>query len=58
MGKQNSYTTISWGAFDNASHAPQLRSCSYCVCVCVCVCVGAYVSACVCVMLVLMTAIS
>ena len=29
MGQQNSYMTINWGAFDHASHAPQLRSCNY-----------------------------
>ena len=29
MGQQNSYMTINWGAFDHASHVPQLRSCNY-----------------------------
>ena len=38
---------LNWGAFDHASHAPQLRSCNYYLCLCVCVCV--YVCMCVCV---------
>ena len=40
---------LNWGAFDHASHAPQLRSCNYYVCVCVCVCVHVCVHTCVCV---------
>ena len=29
MGQQNSYMAVNWGAFDHASHVPQLRSCNY-----------------------------
>ena len=28
MGQQISYMSINWGAFDHASRAPQLRSCT------------------------------
>ena len=33
MGQRTSCSTlIAWGAFDHASHAPQLRSCNYDLC--------------------------
>ena len=40
---------LTWGTFDHASYAPQVRACNYYLhvyvhaCVCACVCVCAYV---------------
>ena len=34
-GQQKLVARLNWGAFDHASHAPQLRSCNYYLCLCI-----------------------